>query len=185
MLLTSSGKYEYANGSIRPWNYDEVTAMSGARSSHNYIVANVHAALALTLRQRNCRIHLSDQPVHVSACEAWYLPDLSITYTPPIFRESPTGLDALENPVVIIKVLSLSTMAYDLGEKFDCYRTLPSLQQYVVINSRERRVQSFTMVDEKEVKMRTATQPGESVTVAGSELKLADIYFEIDFTGEK
>jgi Uma2 family endonuclease len=42
--------------------------------------------------------------------------------------------DTLLNPTLIIEVLSESTEADDRGRKFEHYRTLPSLREYLMIH---------------------------------------------------
>lgn len=64
-----------------------------------------------------------------------------------------TGLDALVNPSVAIKVLSESTEGYDRDEKFKCYRTMPSLEQYVLLSSTEKGIETFSKQDEKHWQM--------------------------------
>jgi len=51
---------------------------------------------------------------------------------------------SVTNPTVIIEVLSRSTEEYDAGDKFEHYKTLPSLRQYVLVSHRERSVEVWT-----------------------------------------
>ncbi len=37
------------------------------------------------------------------------------------------------NPLIIVEVLSNSTQAYDRGDKFKFYRSLPTFQEYILI----------------------------------------------------
>jgi Uma2 family endonuclease len=59
---------------------------------------------------------------------------------PVFFNDAET---ALINPILIVEVLSKSTEAYDRGEKFRKYRTLPSLCEYVLISTELQLVETF------------------------------------------
>ncbi len=62
----------------------------------------------------------------------------------PEFEKHTNGLDALLNPSVVIEVLSGSTEGYDRGEKFSELLTLPNLEQYVLVDSAEKGIETFT-----------------------------------------
>jgi Uma2 family endonuclease len=51
---------------------------------------------------------------------------------------------AVTNPTLVVEVLSRSTEKYDRGEKFEHYKTLASLRQYVLVSQRERSVEVWT-----------------------------------------
>ena len=85
------------------------------------------------LRGRPCRPCDADQRVRIPASGLSTYPDLSVVCG----RRLPDAEDnhALTNPTVLFEVLSAGTAAYDWGEKFDQYTLLPSLKQYVLIDS--------------------------------------------------
>ena len=51
--------------------------------------------------------------------------------------------DSLLNPKAIIEVLSPSSEANDRGRKFRHYRTIPSLQDYVIVDQFAMRVEHY------------------------------------------
>ena len=119
----------------------EMFAMSGATEAHNLITGNITFALRERLRERGCRAYSSDMRVKVMANGLYTYPD-SVVACPP-FEFEDDKRDTLLNPQVIIEVLSDSTEKYDRTQKFDLYRELPTLKQYVLISQREYRVDSF------------------------------------------
>jgi Uma2 family endonuclease len=116
-------KSEYFNG--------EVFAMSGASRKHNLICVNLAATLHLQLQQRPCEVYAGDMRVKVSRTGLYTYPDVVVVCGEPQFED--TALDTLLNPTLIIEVLSASTEDYDRGRKFEHYRTLISLQEYVLV----------------------------------------------------
>jgi len=116
-------RHEYVNG--------ELFAMTGGTIPHNDIALNLYRALYPHLRSRGCRINVSDVKVAVNPTSPYYYPDIIVSC-------DPRDLNArkfIQYPKLIIEVLSPSTEAKDRGEKFTYYQTMPSLQEYVLIDS--------------------------------------------------
>lgn len=116
-------KSEYLNG--------EIFAMSGASRRHNLITVNITAGLHAQLRQRPCEVYTSDMRVKVSPTGLYTYPDVVVVCDEPQFEDA--ELDTLLNPTLIVEVLSKSTEDYDRGSKFEHYRSLDSLQEYVLV----------------------------------------------------
>lgn len=124
-------RYEYING--------EVLAMTGGTIPHNDIALNFYRALYPHLRPRNCRINVADVKVQVSFASLYFYPDVVISC-------DPRDLNArkfIQYPKIIVEVLSHSTEAKDRGEKFAFYRTIPSLQEYIIIESEKIGVECY------------------------------------------
>lgn len=116
-------KHEYYRG--------QVYAMTGASARHNLIVSNIIASLHQQLRQSPCRVFPSDLRLQISQTGLYTYPDISVACgTLEFGSERP---DTLLNPTCLIEVLSPSTENYDRGMKFEHYRTISSLQIYLVI----------------------------------------------------
>ncbi len=115
----SETKSEYIAG--------EIFAMSGGSPAHNLIGGNLIAALHSPLKKRPCRVYTSDQRVQVS--DGYVYPDISIVCGDPVFSDQ----DNLQNPTVLVEVLSPSTADYDAGGKFTRYRHIDSLQEYLMV----------------------------------------------------
>jgi Uma2 family endonuclease len=126
-------KHEYYGG--------EVFAMAGASYDHNTIVGNTFASLRTQLQDGPCRVKLSDVRVQVGTGGLFAYPDLSVVCGPPQFCFG--KCDVLVNPALIIEVLSPSAEGYDRGKKFAHYRTIASLQAYVLISQDDYRIEHY------------------------------------------
>ncbi len=114
-------RYEYHDG--------EVFAMSGAARKHSAISSNVGRNLG-NLLPKGCRPFNSDLKVYVEAVNKGFHPDVSVACRP---ITGPGEINAIDNPVLLVEVLSESTAAYDRGQKFWHYSQLASLREYVLI----------------------------------------------------
>jgi Uma2 family endonuclease len=126
-------KHEFLNG--------DIFAMTGASRAHNLIATNVSGRLMLQLDARPCEVYQADMRVRVSATGLYTYPDVVVVCGTPQFEDK--EMDTLLNPTVIIEVLSPSTEAYDRGKKFEHYRTIPSLQEYVLIVQNEAHIDLY------------------------------------------
>ncbi|ADE13350.1 protein of unknown function DUF820 [Nitrosococcus halophilus Nc 4] len=109
----------------------EIFAMVGASPAHNLIVANMIGELRQQLKGRPCRVYANDQRVKVSPTGLYTYPDIVVTCGDERFDEN--DRDTLLNPRVIIEVLSKTTESYDRGEKFEHYRSLDTLVEYLLV----------------------------------------------------
>lgn len=108
-----------------------IVAMTGATAPHNIITGNVHAELRQRFRGRSCRAFIGDMRVQIGGGRQFVYPDVAAVCGEPRFMDG--TLDTLMNPALIVEVLSSTTEAYDRGEKFQHYRAIESLQEYVLI----------------------------------------------------
>jgi Uma2 family endonuclease len=112
----------------------EVFAMAGAGEVHVTVALNVAMALRQHLAGSPCRTFITDMKLHVEAADAYFYPDVMVTCSTtdaadPIVKREPT---------LLVEVLSPSTAAYDRGAKFAAYRRLPSLREYLVVDTDSR-----------------------------------------------
>ena len=113
-------KHEYSDG--------QVYAMAGAKLNHNRIVRNVASLLWQLLQDTPCEPLSSDMLLEVSKTQYRY-PDVMV-----ICDDDSSNDDYIrKNPLIIVEVLSKSTRKKDKTEKRDEYLSLPSLQEYVLI----------------------------------------------------
>ncbi len=124
---TAEYKSEYYRG--------EIFAMSGASRNHNRITENLSIEIGVFLKGKSCQSFSSDLRVHIPENTLYTYPDFLIVCGEPEFLDKQT--DTLLNPSVIVEVLSPSTERYDQGKKFHFYRSLQSLEEYVLIDSQE------------------------------------------------
>lgn len=124
-------RYEYVNGFV--------FAMTGGTIPHNDIALNLYRALYPHLRPRGCRINVADVKVQVSLDNPYYYPDVIVSC-------DPRDLNArkfIQYPKLIVEILSPSTEAKDRGEKFSYYRTIPTLQEYILVESEKIGVEYY------------------------------------------
>jgi Uma2 family endonuclease len=124
-------KHEYVAG--------EVFAMAGASDAHVTVALNVATLLRAHVRGGPCRVYIADMKLRVDLAQAFFYPDVFVTCNAADLGEA----TAKQHPKVVIEVLSESTEGYDRGGKFAAYRRLPSLEEYVLIDSRTRSVEVF------------------------------------------
>lgn len=130
----SSEKLEYYAGAI--------VAQAGSTARHNLIVGNIIGHLYAQTRKGGCQIFPSDMRVQAIDQQVYTYPDITIVCGTPLNAE-PTEMTLL-NPTVIIEILSPSTEARDRKEKLEYYRTIKSLQAYVLIGQTAPYVQFYS-----------------------------------------
>ncbi len=165
-------KSEYFNG--------EIFAMTGASRRHNLVAANVLAALHTQLRKRPCEIYPSDMRVKVSATGLYTYPDVVIVCGEPSFDDK--RKDTLVNPTALVEVLSKSTASYDRGEKFEHYRKLTSLTDYLVIAQNKYHVEHYTRQPDNQWLLAETDDIGQTIQIPSIEctLALVDIYDKVE-----
>ncbi len=150
-------KHEYING--------QVYAMAGASDAHVTISLNLASALRNFLRGSGCRVYMSDMKAHIETANTFYYPDVIVTCD----ARDKALVNHKKYPCLIVEVLSESTEAFDRGDKFANYQQLPTLQEYVLINQKRQRLESFRRNAEGLWVLHTYTQ--------GSQIHLASIDF--------
>jgi Uma2 family endonuclease len=167
----ASNKSEYYNG--------EVFAMAGATKEHNKIVASIIIALGLHLKGKNCSIFPSDIRVHNNSDSLYTYPDVTVVCDKEEYLDD--KFDTLLNPTIIFEVLSPATEDYDWGTKFKLYRSIPSLQNYVLVSSTEYAAEVYTRSGDTWI-LTTAKSTSEHIHLSAInyDLGLSDIYAQID-----
>lgn len=132
----STVRHEYWDG--------QIYAMAGGTYEHAKIAAAAVATLYTQLRGTRCSVATSDPRVRTRSGLTTYA-DVTVVCGPS--QHDAEDRLAITNPAVIVEVLSPSTESYDRGDKFEHYKTLESLQQYVLVSPRERTVEIWTRGD--------------------------------------
>src|SRR5579875_3079165 len=107
--------------------------MSAAKLPHVTISKNVLIGLGLKLKGKSCQPYGNDLCIHIPSNTLFTYPDISI-FCEEVKTLNDDEFNAL-NPSVLIEVLSPSTKSYDRGEKFKLYRDIPTLKEYILIDS--------------------------------------------------
>ena len=120
----------------------ELFAMAGGTPRHSRIGTNLSAEFSNRLRAKTCAAYNADLRIKVEATGLLTYPDLSVICGPLQFAEGTD--DTVVNPTVLVEVLSESTEAYDRGKKFEHYRQIPTLQEYLLVSQTEPRIEQFS-----------------------------------------
>ena len=137
--VNAATRHEYINGEIIP--------MTGGTPNHNRIIRNLCTALTLGLRGQAYEVFVADQRLWMPQPQIYTYPDVMVIEGELVYQ--PGRRDTIMNPRVIIEVLSRSTRNYDWGDKFTAYRTIPTLQEYLLVDQYADHVESYVKTDEK------------------------------------
>jgi Uma2 family endonuclease len=165
-------KSEYFNG--------EMFAMAGAKEAHNLVVINTGSALHRQFRSRPCRAYTNDMRVHVPSTGLYAYPDVIAVCGEPRFLDEQR--DNLLNPAVIVEVLSPSTETYDRSRKFEHYKSIESLSEYLLVASDRMHADLYTRQPDGRWLLTSADKLEDSLTLesVGAQLTLADVYEKVE-----
>jgi Uma2 family endonuclease len=163
----SNVKHEFLDG--------QIYAMAGGTPDHAALAASVIGLLFQQLRKTRCRVYDADLRVRVPASGLVTYPDVTVVCGP---RERDTkDPNAIVNPTLIVEVLSPSTEEYDRGDKFEHYKTIASLRQYVVVSHSERCVDVWARGDDGSWTCQTAREPQTAeFSSIGARLEVKELY---------
>ncbi len=169
-------KSEYRDGVIIP--------MTGGTTNHNQIAGNIYIALSLGLRKQDYRVFFGDVRLWMTKKRIYTYPDVMVIPGKPEYFNN--RQDIVMNPQVIIEVLSKSTKAYDRSDKFKLYQTIPTFQEYVLIDQSQVYVEHYCKLANK--RWSYSQYDEEDVALVFSsfqvEVPLADVYEKVDFEAE-
>lgn len=163
-------RYEYLAG--------EVFAMTGGSESHALIAMNTGVALANAVRDRRCRVYGADMKLFIPQYDQFCYPDVML-----VCEQGLRHTRYVENPLLIVEVLSPTTESYDRGRKFEHYRSLPSLRCYLLLNQDRPHAELFEREEDGAWRLYEAGGE-EGIPVFKQEafsLRLADLYRQVDF----
>ncbi len=142
--VVSEARHEYINGQILP--------MAGGTPNHNRIALNVGSILNFALKDQSYDVFVSDQRLWIDQMQIYTYPDVMIMrgmLEYQILQDHKIRRDSITNPILIVEVLSKSTRSYDQGDKFTFYRTVPSFQEYLVIDQSNYQIDHYVKVGDK------------------------------------
>lgn len=159
----------------------EVFAMAGGSREHNLIVTNIVRELGNQFKGRSCCVYAGDLKVRIEAADVGAYPDVMAICGE--HRYPDERRDVVTNPTLIIEVLSDSTEAYDRGNKFAYYRTLSSLQTYLLVAQDRVCVELYVRTDDGAWMLRSYEALARMVplTAVDAELSLAEVYDKVEF----
>lgn len=164
----SQERHEYYKG--------EIFLMSGASYEHNVIEDNLRGILHSFLKNTHYRSFGSNLRIHIPVNSLYTYPDIMIICGEPKFHDQ--QFDTVLNPVVLIEILSPSTANYDRGAKFDLYREIESLKEYILIDSTTHHCVHYNRNMDNTWTLSETKNVNESLSIVSVELKipLSEIY---------
>ena len=167
-------KHEYDNGKL--------LTMAGASLNHSRITANCIGEIRQELKNKKnsaCFVSSSDLKIYVTAQGRFYYPDASVVCGEPEYYQKRT--DTVENPTLIVEVLSDSTEGFDRGDKFDWYSTLSSFKEYLLVSQHQKKAAVWTYVSGDVWEMRRYKNPDEPIQLKSIDcnIKLEELYIGV------
>ncbi len=160
----------------------DVSLMAGGTRAHSRLCSNVarHLGNKVTAASKNCFTYVSEAKIDIARHQRFYYPDASV-----VCGEEEAGRVAgsYTNPTLIVEVTSASSLLRDLGEKFKCYRALPSLRDYVLISSQTQWVAVYSRPDAKSIMSYQSYSDADEVVALpslGIGIAVAELYDRVE-----
>ncbi|TAE99933.1 MAG: Uma2 family endonuclease [Oscillatoriales cyanobacterium] len=172
--VNSLDRHEFING--------EIVLMAGDTPNHNEITSILNAILRVSLKGKPYSIFASDQRLSVPQLNNYTYPDVMVVAKPIELQSGRT--DTITNPLLIAEVLSKGTRAYDRDDKFAAYRSIPSFQEYLLIDQYRVQVQQYSKTDANKWIFSEYSCAGDRLmlTSVQVEISVADLYENIEFS---
>ncbi|MBD2594890.1 Uma2 family endonuclease [Nostoc spongiaeforme FACHB-130] len=166
-------KSEYIDGQIIP--------MAGGTVNHARISLNLGSVLNFAFRQQNYEVFVGDVRLWISQKRIYTYPDVMIIAGESEFFKN--RQDIITNPQIIVEVLSKSTKNYDYEDKFAAYRTIPTFQEYLLIDQYRIHVEQFSKIGKKQWNLREYDEEDNAIAFASVafEISLQDLYNKVNF----
>lgn len=171
--VNSDTRHEYINREIIP--------MTGGTPEHNEIASILNAALRISLKGKPYSIFVADQRLWIPDRNLYTYPDVMVISRPLQRQQGRT--DTITNPLMIAEVLSKSTKSYDRDEKFSAYRTIPTFQEYLLIDQYTPHVEQYSKTDFRKwiFTEYEDTETSISLSSIACEIRVGDLYDSIEF----
>jgi Uma2 family endonuclease len=171
--INSQERHEFIDG--------QIVQISGGTLNHNEITSILNAILRVSLKGKPYSIFGSDQRLCIPQFKNYAYPDVMVVAKP--IELQPGRTDTITNPLLIAEVLSKSTKAYDRDEKFAAYRSIPSFQEYLLIDQYRLQVEQYSKTAANKWIFSEYSCAGDRLTLTSIpvEISLADLYESIEF----
>lgn len=166
-------RYEYIDGHI--------TMLAGGTLNHATIAFNMAKTLDILLHGKSCRVYTSDAQVRLSE-KRYVYPDVTVTCD----ARDQGSSETIQYPRLIVEVLSPGTAAYDRGEKFEYYREVLSIQEYVLVDSQRPSIELFRR-EKQNLWSYQAFKLDDTVELIrlGVHFNVSAVYQHVSFLGNK
>ena len=172
--LSTNERFEYWNG--------EIFMMSGGSDAHDQIETNTVIFIGNRLRGRPCRVFSANMRIKVPSLPPYRYADVSALCGEQTF-EKIGGVDTLTNPALIIEVLSDSTEAYDRGDKFTHYKSIATLQEYLLIAQHRPHITQYVKQPDGSWSYAEVNEVSATVNLSSVDcvLELTEVYRDVTF----
>ena len=170
----AEGRYEYRNR--------EMIVLSGGTATHSRITVEITICLNISVRRTNFQVYNGDMRIWIPNFNQGTYADVLVVNGESEFNDDRT--DEILNSLLIIEVLSPSTEAYDRGDKFRKYRSIPSFCEYLVVSQAEPYVEQYLRLEKGDRwQLQTYDQLDQIITLESLkvELPLQEMYRRVDF----
>ncbi len=164
-------RHEFHEGFLYP--------IDGTSLTHNEVIQNIVALLRPDFRKRVCKIAQENVKLQIIENGKYVYPDVLLTCD----EQDKKTTFIVRHPSLIVEVLSKSTAAYDRSGKFNLYQTLPSIQYYLLIESRWQSVELYSRTEKEGVwTYQRFTKPTDVIEFPKLEFQMTfeDIYQDLD-----
>jgi Uma2 family endonuclease len=155
----------------------QIFAMSGGTPQHAAITAAITTLLTIALQGKPCRVYSPDLRIRSKATGLATYADVTVVCGQIELDPEDPKKHTVLNPIVLVEVLSPSTEEYDRGDKLAHYKTIPSLQEVILVASERQEIEILQR--ERDGTWSQHRVSGEEIAKSialGCDLPLAEIY---------
>ncbi len=161
-------------------NYDyidgRVYALAGGTANHDTIKSNIQRLLWHLLRGGPCRVYSSDMKVYVSETR-YFHPDVTVTCDP----RDRGRTQAISAPRLVVEVLSPTTELTDRTWKLKNYCAHPTIEEYVLVDSQSRKIESYHKEENKWIYEAFETTDEILLHSLGIHFPFSEAYIDVEF----
>lgn len=168
----STSKNEYANG--------EIIAMAGGTTNHNKIALNFCRQFPLNIDNKDYELYLGDVRLWIPQYCIYTYPDIMVILDQPVYEGD--NQTTVTNPLLIVEILSNSTKNYDRTDKFKYYRSIPTFQEYILVDQYSYAVEQYSKQSSDTWLFKEYNNQEQVLVCASVDFKilLKDIYSKIN-----
>ncbi|RIK39477.1 MAG: hypothetical protein DCC55_17965 [Chloroflexi bacterium] len=159
----------------------QICAMAGGTFNHEVIAGNFYAALHRYALNGKCVAFTSNMRLLVERRGLYTYPDAMLVCGKPQF--APNRTDVILNPLILVEVLSKSTRAYDRGDKFEFYRSIPTFQDYVMVDQDRVFIEYYHKLGAQRWVLTEIDDPATVLTLQSIKLDIpvSQLYNQVDW----
>jgi Uma2 family endonuclease len=172
--------FEKTNGNKHEYHQGKILASTGSSRHHNLIGSNITIAIGSRLRGHKCEIYVNDMRVKLTEQNYCY-PDVVVIKGEPKFFGN--EVDILENPTVVVEILSKSTLYHDKTEKLENYLSMKSVNECLLVKEDEMRIEHYAKQNAKQWMYRIYTENDEMISLESIACKItmSEVYAQVKF----